>query len=111
MSDRPHAGDLLCSGTSNARFVALDGGSAAHLPRLDAAAMARGKRQRYSEPVSGRDQCDLQRGRRYADPTTGLTLLCIQPGDGALCHEDRPMVHQPIRITMPTAAGRAGGSW
>jgi hypothetical protein len=51
MSDRPHAGDVLFSGTPDARFVALDGGSAAHL------------------------------------------------------------VHQPIRFTMLTAAGRAGGSW
>jgi hypothetical protein len=111
MSDRPRAGDVLFSGTSDARFVALDGGSAAHLPRLGAPAMARGKRQPCSEPVSSRDQCDLQGGRRYADPTTGLTLSCIQPGDGALCREDRPMVHQPIRFTMLTAAGRAGGSW
>jgi hypothetical protein len=111
MSDRPRTGDVLCSGASNARFVVLDGGSAAHLPRLGGAAMVRGKRQPCSEPVSSGDQCDLQGGRRYVDPTTGLTLLCIQPGDGALYYEDRPMVHQPIRFTTLTAAGRAGGSW
>jgi hypothetical protein len=111
MSDRPRAGDVLCSGTSNARFVVLDGGSAAWLPWLGGAAMVRGKRQPCSEPVSSRVQCDLQGGRRYADPTTGLKLVCIQSGDGALCYEGRAMVHQPVRFTILTAAGRTGGSW
>ena len=111
MSDPPRTGDVLCSGTSNARFVVLDGGSAAHLPRLGGAAMARGKRQPCSEPVSGGDQCDLQGGWRYVDPVSGLTLTCIQSGDGALCYEDRPMVHQPIPFTTLTAAGQARGSW
>jgi hypothetical protein len=110
MSDRLRTGDVLCSGSSNARFLVLDGGSAACMPRLDGAAMVRGKRQPCSEPVSSGDQCDLQGGRRYVDATTGLTLLCIQPGDGPLFYEDRPMIHQPISITTLMAAGRATGS-
>jgi hypothetical protein len=90
MSDRPRTGDVLCCGSSDARFVVLNGGSAACMPRLGGAAMVRGNRQSCSEPVSSTGQCDLQGGRRYADPATGLTLLCIQPGDGPLCYEDRP---------------------
>jgi hypothetical protein len=98
MSDRPRTGDVLCSGVSTARFLVLDGGSAAHLPRLGGAAMVRGRRRPCSEPVSGGDQCDLQGGRRYVDPATGLTLFCIQPGDGALYYEDRPIAHRPIQL-------------
>jgi hypothetical protein len=111
MSDRPRTGDVLCSGASNARFFVVDGGSAARMPRLGGAKMARGERQPCSEPVSGGDQCVLQGGRRYVDPATGLTLLCIQPGEGALSYEDRPMVQQPVRFTELTAAGQARGSW
>jgi hypothetical protein len=107
MSERPRTGDLLCSGASNARFVVLDGGSAVHLPRLGGAAMVHGTPQRCSEPVTSGDQWDLLGGRRYVDPTTGLTLLCIQPGDGALSYEDRPMVDLLIRFTTLSAAGRA----
>ena len=107
MSERPRTGDFLCSGSSNARFFVLDGGSAVHLPRLGGAAMVRGKPQPCSEPVTSGDQCDVRGGRRYADPTTGLTLLCIQPGYGALYYEDRPMVAQPIRFTALSALGRA----
>jgi hypothetical protein len=111
MSERPRTGDLLCSGASNARFVVLDGGSAAHLPRLGGAPMVHGKPQPCSEPVASGDQWDLRGGRRYVDPTTGLTLLCIQPGDGALCYGDRPMVDLLIRFTALSAAGRAHRSW
>jgi hypothetical protein len=105
MSDRPRTGNILCSGASKARFFVVDGGSAMHLPKLGETDMIRGERQPWSEPVSGRNQCDLQGGWRYVDSMTGLTLLCIQPGDGALYYEGRPMVHQPINFTVLTAAG------
>jgi hypothetical protein len=111
MSEGPRIGDLLCSGASNARFFVLGGGSAVHLPRLGGATMVRGKPQPCSEPVTSGDQCDLRGGQRYVDPTTGLTLLCIQPGDGALYYEDRPMIDLPIRFTTLSAAGRPNGSW
>jgi hypothetical protein len=92
VSGGPSTGDVLCSTESNARFVVLDSGCAAQLPRLGGAALVRGEKQACSMPVPSGDQHDLQGGQCYIDQTTGLTLLCIQPGNGALCYEDRLMV-------------------
>jgi hypothetical protein len=84
-------GDLLASSISDARFLVLNAGSALHTPKLDGVALIGGKRHPCSEAVENTDDCNLRGGRRYTDSTTGLTLLCIQPGCGALHYEHRPM--------------------
>ena len=101
VSEQAASGDVLCSSDSQARFLVIEVGSATGMPKLGGRRLSRGKPLPCSavEAVSG---AELQVGRRYADPVTGLTLLCIAPGRGALSFEGRTLA-----VSCPSQASRA----
>lgn len=95
MAKRLRPWDVLCSPASEARFVVIEAGTAKAAPETGGAVMVRGKRQRCSIVEIPAADCDLLGGQRYADPVTGLVLLCVRPGRGPLCYEGRQM--SPVR--------------
>jgi hypothetical protein len=91
MNQRLCFGDVLCNSVSDARFLVIDSGTAVRMPALDGIALLHGKPQPCSKLAHSAAECELQGGRRYVDPTTGLTLLCIWPGRGSLRYDGKQM--------------------
>jgi hypothetical protein len=108
MIEQPVCGDVLCSPVSDARFLVIDAGAAIAMPSVDGVPMSRGKLQGCSAAGGAPTGGDLHGGRRYTDPTSGLTLLCIRPGRGRLCHEGRRLIPESNRRTrLPVSASPA----
>jgi hypothetical protein len=91
VNERPEPGDVLCGPVSEARFLVVAPGNAAHMPSVDDLPLVRGRPMPCSTPAGLPGQYDLRGGQRYIDPLTGLTLLCVWPGRGSLCYEGRPL--------------------
>lgn len=90
--ERPRFGDVLGNSQAEARFLVIDPGAAARMPSLDGVALCRGNPQPCSKKSAlPAVACNLQGGRRYIDELTGLTLLCVWPGEGSLRYEGRRM--------------------
>jgi hypothetical protein len=104
MTERPSIGDVLCSPTSEARFLVIETGAADSPPSVNGAVLAPGERQACSAPGGGSAR-DLQGGKRYVDVVTGLMLLCIHPGRGPLDYEGRQMAPEEHRNGRLPSAG------
>jgi hypothetical protein len=104
MIEQPVRGDVLCSPVSDARFLVIDTGAAIAMPCVDGVPMSRGKLQACSAAGGVRSGGELRGGQRYTDPATGLTLLCIRPGRGRLCHEGRRLILEGTRRSRPPMA-------
>ena len=91
MNERPGFGDVLCTAASDARLLVVGPGAAVRMPSLDGVALRPGKGQPCSKAALFAADCELRGGSRYADPLTGLTLLCVWPGRGALRYDGRQM--------------------
>jgi hypothetical protein len=96
MKERLSIGDVLCGSASDACFLVIDAGTAAGMPFVTGAALERGRPRPCSAAPPSTALFELEGGRRYVDPITGLTLLCVWPGRGPLCYEGRRLVpHGP----------------
>jgi hypothetical protein len=95
MDGRPRSGDVLWSPAFDARLLVIDPGTAAGMPTIDDVPLVRGRPQPCSKAAGPSGLCQLQGGGRYIDVPTGLTLLCVWPGQGSLRYEGRPLVSNP----------------
>lgn len=89
MKDRPAVGDVLCSTVSDARFLVTDPGAAVGMPTINGVRLVQGTGQPCSNAVHSTGDYELEGGRRYVDRVTGLTVLCIRPGQGSLLYQGR----------------------
>jgi hypothetical protein len=108
VKSRPTVGDVLCSTVSDARFLVTDPGAAVGMPTIKGVPLVRGTRQPCSNAVHSTGDYELEGGRRYVDAVSGLTVLCIRPGQGSVGYQGRrlsPVSHRRTRrATMAHAA-------
>jgi hypothetical protein len=110
MNEPPSVGDVLCSSVSDARFLVIDPAGALRIPSLNGVELFHGKPQPCSMVARFAAGCELQGGRRYADPISGFTLMCIWPGRGSLHYEGRPLTPVDdacwqLPLSVPQARG------
>jgi hypothetical protein len=88
-------GLVLCGPTSEARFIVMEVGTATTMPSLAHDVVVQGSRMACGTDASATGDTGLQGGRRYRDHVTGLTLMCIWPGEGPLAYEGRELLPEP----------------
>jgi hypothetical protein len=107
MMTRIECGDLLCSPVSTARFIVVAAGTAVEMPTVDGVPLAPSRPQPCAATRRGQP-FPLRGGQRYVDTQTGLIIMCVQPGDGALQYAGRSLTteHAPRRRTFSSVVSR-----
>jgi hypothetical protein len=89
------SGAVLAGAGDGPVFLVVDPGTATAMPSCSGVPLHRSRPLPCSlpdAPSTGRGM--VRAGSRLADPPTGLRLLCIRSGPGALTYTGRPMVRE-----------------